>query len=183
MKKRIRKKKEAKPKLIKKIDYTKLKQSAYEFIVVQGHTQKDTAEKLGVSEVTLSNWARDGGWRDLRKSRQSTATTSTENLKKIISLLSERRLVIEEQITAAMIEGDNDTQLELRKQAGALSDEISKYNKTLLTIKKDTRLTLGIFIDVMDSIFETMRQENEALWEQTIDFQQYLIRRKSNELG
>lgn len=167
----------------KRIDYEKFRQSAYELVVIQGHTQKEAAELLGISAVSMSEWAREGNWRQLRKGRQSSASTSAENLKQIISLLAERRLVIESQITEAIRDDDKELELELRKQATALSDEMSKHNKTLITTQKESRVTLGVYIDVMDDIFSTMRSDNEALWEQTIEFQQTLIRKKTNELG
>ncbi len=166
-----------------KTDYRKLRQSAYELVVVQGYTQKAAAETLGVSEVTMSDWSKSDNWRGLKAGRQSTVSTSVNNIKKIINLLSERRLTIEEMITEAIASGDKEQELDLRKQAGALSDEISKHNKTLLTIQKENRVTLGVYIDVMEDIFETMRAENENLWEQTVDFQTCLIRKKTNELG
>ena len=166
-----------------KTDYGKLRQSAYELVVVQGYTQKAAAEMLGVSEVTMSDWAKSDNWRDIKAGRQSTISTSVQNIKQIIKLLSERRLTLEELITDAIATGNKEQELDLRKQAGALSDEISKHNKTLLTIQKENRVTLGVYIDVMEDIFETMREENENLWKQTVDFQNYLIRKKTNELG
>ncbi len=185
MKKRTKNKQARNTEKVRKTqaDYGKLRQSAYEFVVIQGYTQKDTADILGVSEVTMSGWATEGNWKDLRRGRQSTAATSTDNLKQIISLLSERRLTLETLITDAIAVGDKETELDLRKQALALSDEISKHNKTLLTIQKESRVTLGVYIDVMDDIFNCLRIENEKLWEQTIDFQTYLIRKKTTELG
>jgi len=59
---------------------------------------------------------------------------------------------------------------------------MSKMNKTLITMDK-TNYTLGVFIDVMDEIFNAMRQFDEALWEKTIEFQSNIVRRKTNELG
>lgn len=182
MKKRV-KKKQARNTGKTQNDYAKLRQSAYELVVIQGHTQKDAADRLGVSEVTMSGWATGGKWKELRRGRQSTTATSTDNLKQIITLLSERRLTLETLITDAITVGDKETELDLRKQALALSDEISKHNKTLLTVQKESRVTLGIYIDVMDDIFNCLRLENETLWEKTIEFQTYLIRKKTNELG
>lgn len=183
MKKRLKKKNPVHKKTATKPDYSKLRQSAYELVVVQGYTQKEAAAMLGVSEVSMSGWATEDNWRTLRKGRQSTVSTSVDNIKQIIKLLSERRLVLEEMITDAFDTGEKELELDLRKQAGALSDEISKHNKTLLTIQKENRVTLGVYIDVMEDIFNNMRLENEALWEQTIEFQTYLIRKKTNDLG
>lgn len=164
-------------------ELNKLKLSAYELVVIQDYTQKEAANILGVSEVTMSQWACDGQWRNEKKARQSTSTISTDNLKKIILLLSDRRLEIEDQINDAIRRGDSDMELELRKQASSVSDEISKHNKTLQTIQKESKVTLGIYIDVMDDIFDQLRNEDPELWEKTIEFQGTLIRKKTNELG
>lgn len=131
----------------------------------------------------MSQWANEGQWRKEKKARQSTASVSTDNLKKIILLLSDRRLEIEDQINESIKAGDSALELELRKQASSVSDEISKHNKTLQTIQKESKVTLGIYIDVMDDIFDHLRNEDPELWEKTIEFQTTLIRKKTNELG
>ena len=90
---------------------------------------------------------------------------------------------IEREIEFAQLEQDGEKELELRKKAVALSDEISKQNKTLLNIDKENRITLGVYIDVMDDIFSAMRSMDEKLYMKTIDFQTQLIRLKTQELG
>ena len=97
--------------------------------------------------------------------------------------MSDRRLEIEDQINESIKAGDSALELELRKQASSVSDEISKHNKTLQTIQKESKVTLGIYIDVMDDIFDHLRNEDPELWEKTIEFQTTLIRKKTNELG
>ena len=166
-----------------KADYTKLRRAAYELIVEQGKTQKEAAAALGVTEATISSWAMEGDWRGLRKSRQSATSTARENIIRIISLLSEKRLELEAEISEAADTGDTKRELELRAEASSISLDMAYQNKALADLNKDTEVTLGIFVDVFDEIFSALRQQEPALFEKTIPFQTAYLRRKSNELG
>jgi len=166
-----------------KKEYEKLRRAAYEYVVVQDYTQTETAEMLGVSEKTVSEWARAGGWRELRKARQSAVSTANNNLKCIISLLSEQRLTIEQEIHEAQFAGDKDRELELRYKASAISDDVSKLNKALKDNDKSNGITLGLYIDVMDDIFNNLHIFDTELYEQTLEFQSMLIKKKTIELG
>ncbi len=171
----------------KKKEYEKLKRSAYEYVVVQDYTQAEAAEMLGVSEKTLSDWARSGGWRDLRKARQSAVSTAN-------TLLSEQRLRIEQEIRDAQHAGDKETELKLRKEASVISDDISKINKSLKDNEKSNGITLGLYIDIMDNIFNNLRASDLKircpkcgteidLFSETLEFQAMLIQKKTIELG
>lgn len=166
-----------------KADYVKLRRAAYELVVEQGKNQKEAAALTGVSEKTLSEWAVEGDWRELRRGRQSSASTARENITRMISLLSERRLVLEEQIYDAQQEGSKETEMLLRGAAAQLSQEMACQNKALAELNKDKQVTLGVFVDVFDEIFAAMRTHDPKLFERTIDFQTTFLRRKSNELG
>ena len=166
-------------------DYYKLRQAAFELVVVQGRSQKEASETLGISENTLSKWANDdqeGKWKDLREARQQCASTDAENTRQLLRLLSKQRLDIEGQIQDAVITEDADLEGMLRRKASGLSDEMSKINKTLQSFDKKS-YTLGSYIDVMDDIFSSMRSFDELLWLQSIQFQTQHIRSVSNKLG
>ena len=170
---------------LSRLDYEKLRRAAYEYVVVQGYDQNQVAEMLKVTPVTVSNWANtgpEGRWLDLRKARMQCTSTDTDNIRKLIRVMSEQRLQIEESILDAQKDGDIKEEIRLRSEASRLSDEMSKMNKTLITLDK-SNYSLGTFIDVMDEIFNSLRQFDEALWEKTIDFQSNIVRRKTNELG
>ncbi len=169
-------------KQLSKAVYDKLKRTAYEYVVVQGMSQKETAALLDITEATLSKWAKEENWKDQRKDRQQCISTDADNLKKLLRVMSQQRLELEEQILDAQKTGDTKEEVRLRKEARALSDEMAKQNKTLLSLDK-TNYTLGVFIDVMDEVFNAMRQYDEDLWQRTIDFQSVLVRRKTNELA
>jgi len=166
-------------------DYAKLKRAAYEYIVIQGKSLDETAELLSVSKVSLSNWGNESEptWIDQRKARQQCFTTDSANTRNIIRLLSERRLELETEIIKARRSGDKAEELNLREEARGISDEISKHNKTLLNLDKENRVTLGVYIDVMEGIFNDLRTFNEDLFLKTVDFQSQHIRKKMIELG
>ncbi len=177
-----------------KKEYEKIKRAAYEYVVVQDYTQEEAAEMLGVSPKTVSGWARTGGWRDLRKARQSAVSTANNNLKNIISLLSEERLRIEQEIHEAQRTEKKDLELKLRKEASVISDDISKINKSLKDNDKANGITLGLYIDIMDNIFNNMRAADLKircpkcgteidLFSETLEFQAMLIQKKTIELG
>jgi DNA-binding XRE family transcriptional regulator len=48
-----------------KSDYRALRKQAYEMVVLQGSTHRDAAQALGVSEQSISAWAKNGNWRDI----------------------------------------------------------------------------------------------------------------------
>lgn len=169
-------------KQLSKATYDKLKRTAYEYIVVQGQSQKETASILDITEATISKWAQEGKWKDSRKDRQQCHSTDADNIKKLLRVMSQQRLELEESILDAQKVGDSKEEIRLRKEARALSDEMSKQNKTLLTLDK-SNYTLGVFIDVMDEVFNSLRVYDENLWARTIDFQATLIRKKTIEIG
>lgn len=171
---------------VQKPDYTKLRHTAYEYVVEKGKTQKEVAALLGITEKTISEWANDGkedNWRELRKTRQSAASTARENIQRLISLLSEKRLNIEYAINEAIDAGDTESEIRLRRDAGRISNDMAYQNKALTELNKEKGATLGIYVDVFDDIFSSLRSYNFDLFEQTIEFQTVHLRRKSSELG
>ena len=184
----MKKKKSIKPKpdrkkQLPKQEYDKLKYSAYELVVIQGYTQKRTAETLGVTEQTISAWAIEEDWRNQREGRQQDYKTDVANVKQIIRLTSKRRLDLELEIHDAQKLGDDKLEKELRKESLQIGDELSKLTKTLAGLEKDNKYTLGEFINVMDDIFTNMRQFDEDLFVKTIPFQTYYVRKRTQELG
>ncbi len=170
-------------KQLKKKEYEKLKHSFYELVVVQGHSQKDACEVLGISTVTGSKWAQDGSFKKLREGRQQDYRTDVDNIRQLIRIQSQKKLIVEERITDAQISGDTEEEERLRKVSLGIADEMSKLTKTLQGIEKDQKYSLGEFINVMDDIFTAMREYDLDLFNKTIPFQGYIVRKKTNELG
>lgn len=183
MKKRKKPTKKPAPEASPKPDYDKLRRSAYQLVVLKGHSQKEVAEILGVSEVTMSNWSTEGKWREERKGRMLCHSTDTANSKQLLWLVADKRLELEMQAIEASKAGDKDLEMSIRREAKKLSDEAAAITKQMEKLDKDNRISLGVYIDVMDDIFNALRLANEDLFNLTVDFQALHIRRKTIELG
>jgi hypothetical protein len=97
-------------------------------------------------------------------------------------LLSERRLSVEHRINDAIAAGNTDEVIALRKEASGLSAEMAFQNKALADLNKEN-IALGVYVDVFDDIFTSMRAYDPGLFEKTIEFQTMHLRRKNSELG
>lgn len=171
-----------------KKDYNKLRKSAYEMFMEQGKQQKDIATTLGLSEQTISKWVNDHGWKAQRTARSVNPRARTENIRTIIEMLSERRLKLFKDIadleTVEKKSKDQYQQLiDLRDEAAGIDDSISKWNKTLANLDKENRISLGVYLDVMDDIFDAMRQSDINLYRTTVDFQEQHIQIITQRLG
>ena len=62
--------------------------------------------------------------------------------------------------------------LELRKECASIDDAIAKWNKRIENLIKGTKITLSMYIEVMESIFEALRLKDEKLYILTLDFQE-----------
>ena len=51
------------------------------------YTQKEIADKVGVSENTMSAWVNDGNWDDMRKSQNTTNATIIRDLQKALDAM------------------------------------------------------------------------------------------------
>jgi flagellar hook-basal body complex protein FliE len=163
-------------------EYEKLKRTAFEYVVIQGLDQKETAILLKLSEQTMSAWAREDKWKEQREARMQSSFTEVDNLRKLINSLSRQRLELEDDITDAIKAKDSKLESSLRKQAAGLSDEMSKLNKTLTNMDKGS-YSLGTFIDIMDEVFSELREHDPELWEQTLEFQSIIVRKKTLLIG
>lgn len=161
----------------------KEKKIAKELYVEQGKSGKEIAVTIGVQEVTVSRWVTEGGWKGLRDAKLNSSASRLENVKKVISDLTEQRLDINEQIKAARSAGDKALEFDLNKMAVSMDDGISKWNKTLSNLDKSSRITLTIYLEVMQDIFDTMRLKDEKLHTRTLDFQEMHVQFISKKLG
>lgn len=134
-----------------------------------GMTGKEIASELGVTEKTVSNWVNNHGWKNERNARIASSANQTENIRKIIAELAEDRIELTRKLR---IESKEDKPEDLRKQIAGIDDAISKWNKTLMNIDKENKLSLSVYIAVMEQIFEAMLRYDPALHANTIQFQE-----------
>lgn len=57
-----------------------LKALAFELFMNTDFSQKEIADKIGVSEVTISKWKSDGSWEDLKGAETITSKKITSNI-------------------------------------------------------------------------------------------------------
>ena len=180
--------------------YKKLKIEAKRLFVTDGLTASEISIRLGISKKTMSIWVNENeqAWKKEREARMQSTTKQGDNIRAIISELSERRLAIMRQVEeietkianltgkgkdAEIIDMRNQV-LDLRKQSVNIADETSKWNKALNeSYKGSNRITLSIYLEVMDSIFDYLRKWNPDIYNQTIDFQEQLLNEQSRILG
>ncbi|MBX7204158.1 MAG: helix-turn-helix domain-containing protein [Bacteroidia bacterium] len=153
-------------------DTKKLKKAAEIMFIEQGKQQKEIAQTLGVSEKTLSNWAKAGKWKEKRIARMNSAEKRTEDIKQVIGSITERRLEIAREIVEAKSAGDKKLVAALQIEAVAIGQEVAMYSKALQVVEKDNKPTLAMYLQIMDEIFRAMQAFSPSLHLQTLDFQE-----------
>ena len=150
----------------------KEKKLAHILFVEQGKDACEISPLIKVSEVTLSKWVREGGWKAERDARNSSPHLSIGNIKKIMGSLGEDRLRLTKDLRQAEANIDTDGATEFRKQISRVDDAISKWNKALGTMDKESRVSLSSYLWVMEEIFQAMRGFNLDLYMKSLDFQE-----------
>lgn len=166
------------------------KKIAKELYINQNKSPEEIAQKTGVNSRTVQRWIKDGHWKKLRDAKANGSPQRIERTQLVVDSLTDRRiqLVKEEKIARKAYEemdelGDYEelkekkavlrTELEvLRAEAASIDDAISKWNKRIENLNKEGKITLALYIEVMERIFEALRTVNEPLYLQTLDFQE-----------
>lgn len=140
--------------------------------VEQGKSAKDIAVLLNVTEATLSKWVVKGNWRGLRAARIGTPVVRTDNIKQIINQLTDDRIAYSQELREAEQSKDAPLVMELFKRIANIDDAVSKWNKTLTNIDKDSKISLSTYLQVMEMIFDELKKFDEALYIKMLDFQE-----------
>ena len=160
------------------------KKLAYIYYVEKYKTAKETAVLSNVSEKTVNDWVSKHKWKELRESQLNSSKNQINQIKELISVLTQRRLKIETQISQAeSAKGKNVDNSEyiaaLHEQCIRIGDDVSKWNKTLQNMDESNRISLGLYLEIMDDIFTTMQKTNPELHAKTLDFQTELVQTAS----
>jgi uncharacterized protein YjcR len=140
-------------------------------LFLQGKNQKEIARLVNVQEKTMGEWVKKYAWKEERDARLNNAKSQAESLKILIGKLTERRLDLIRTMDQAQKDDDDEKYDALETKASRIADEISKYNKTLLTLDKENRISLSVYLDVMESIFKAIQVFDAELYMKLIDFQ------------
>ena len=141
-------------------------------LYIQGKTQKEISGLVNVQEKTIGDWVRKYGWKAERDARISSTKSQTANIKAIISSMAEERIAIHNDILKAKEANNRDELERLQKEASVIDDGVSKWNKTLENMDKENRISLPVYLDVMDDIFKALQNTSPKIFMQTLDFQE-----------
>lgn len=161
----------------------KERKTAYILFVNEGKSRKEISQLLGVSEHTVGTWVNKFNWIKERTARNASSSRRTENIKAIITSLSEERIDLTNKVNASEQKGNNEAITELRSQISRVDDSVSKWNRTLMTIENENKITLAVYLAVMEMIFSRMRLVNTKLYIATLDFQEQHVHQVTSELG
>ena len=163
---------------------------AKELYTNQNKTPEEIAHKTGVTLRTVQRWIKDGNWKKLRDAKANGSPQRIERTQLVVDSLTDRRIQLIKDETKARKEleeleelGDYEELKEekailrvkvetLRAEAASIDDAISKWNKRIENLNKEGKITLSIYMEVMERIFEALRLSNEPLYMQTLDFQE-----------
>jgi transposase len=150
------------------------KKIAKVFYVEQAKEAKEISKLLNVSEPTLSKWVNENNaaWKRERNARMSNPSVRTDNIKQIINDLSEQRITLGGQLKQAEFNNDLEEITRLRESIARIDDAVSKWNKTLTSIDKESQVTLSVYLAVMEMLFDALKAFDEKLFFQTLDFQE-----------
>lgn len=150
-------------------------------LFLQGKTQKEVAKLVGVQEKTVNTWCNAYNWKEERNARYNGGKERVEMLKELIGKLTEERLSIMRDYQDAVKYNEAKKVTELNKKAVSIADEVSKYNKALENLDSENRISLSVYLEVMDSIFKALEADNPKLFINLIDFQEKHISEIANK--
>lgn len=147
-------------------------------------TAKEVAERVGVSEKTIGDWVDKHNWKALRDAKNSSPAKRINNIKQIISTMSDEWLSVDREVKKLEATGgDPKVIAELRTRIKSIDDAVSKWNKTLENIEKDSNVSLSTYLYVMEDVFDSLAQYNRDLYIKLVDFQEHHINKVSIKLG
>ena len=145
--------------------------------------QNEIARIVCVQEKTIGDWIKKFSWKQERDARFNGAKNQTQQIKKLIGILTDERISLIKEIEDSKHLKNVDETKNLQKRANEIADEVSKYNKTLLTLDKENRISLAVYIDVMESIFKSIQKYNPKLYMELLTFQEEHLSEISLKLG
>ena len=148
-----------------------------------GKSQKDIARIIGVQEKTVSGWVTKYGWKNEREARYLGKRSQEDNLRNLVSQMAGKAIRLESELETERINGNTDKVLILQSEITRVSDSASKWNKQLESISKENKVSLTTYLDVMDKIFEGIRQYSPKLYMDLVEFQEEHLSEISLKIG
>ncbi len=163
--------------------------------IEQGKSNKEIAEKLGVQEKTVGSWVKKYGWKKERDARENNVDSRIQNIKAVIDDIitdrSDARLYLrklklelrDDKFSEDEAKEQREKISQLKKDIVGYDDSISKWNKTLENFNKENRVSLAVYLHVMDEIFKDLQAHNQTIYLKTLDFQEQHLSKVSIQLG
>lgn len=163
----------------------KEKAQAKMLFIELGKPQKVIASMLGVSEKTISRWATDDKWNSERTARQMATKNIKINGRLAMSNLSQILIDLQQQRAKEFAKDQPDKGVIQTLDAAILSytHGIAQAGAQVGKIMEDSKITLAVYLQVMDEIFNTLLAEDSKLHSLTIDFQERHIQFICKKLG
>lgn len=167
---------------------------AYNWYVKDHKTAKEIAQKTGRTEKTIGNWVKKFGWKKQRDAMINSSNAQRDRINDILSEYAEQTLVTIKQIKETkdkLQKAKNEKEAkklkdrinELLSEQSRIDDGASKWRKQLQDIDKENRISLSVYLEVMDDLFENMRIYDDKLHQKSVDFQQHHLTTISLKLG
>jgi hypothetical protein len=138
----------------------------------QFKNQNEIARIVSVQEKTIGDWIKKFGWKKERDARFNGSKNQINSIKKLIGILTDERIALIREIDESKHLKQPEETKKLQKRANEIADEVSKYNKTLLTLDKENRISLAVYLDVMEDLFKSIQKFNPKIYMQLLTFQE-----------
>lgn len=148
------------------------KKIAYDFYVNKKSTAEYAAEKAKVTPKTVGAWINKFGWKEQRNARANSTRERLDRINQVTDDMAEQRLRLFKEIKEAKEVGDQKLAASLQKEAVQIDDAIAKWNKRVENLEKEGRVSLTVYLEVMDRIFNSLQVYNADLFMKTLDFQE-----------
>jgi len=148
-------------------------------------SQKEIAEIVGVTEKTVSRWAIDGGWENERNARLMSNDSIKRNGKMAMDNNFQILLELQEKrrMEMAKPQPDKIAIRDIDKEILGYTHAIAQAKNSVEEILSQSKITLILYLQVMDDIFNALKLEEPKIHAQTLDFQERHIQYIAKKLG
>lgn len=173
------------------------KERAYRMYVKEHRTAKEVSKRTGVTEKTIGIWVKKHGWKKQRNAEVNSAKAQQNRINEILGEYAEQTLYyiqenkkLKVKISNAIANNNTDAlkifseQLnDNNSELARIDDGSSKWRKQLTDLDKENRISLSVYLEVMDDLFENMRAFDDKLYSNSLDFQEKHLTTISIKLG
>lgn len=148
-----------------------------------GMSQKEISNILSVSEKTISKWANEDNWKAAQTAHLTSNDTVLENGKTAIANLSDILLDLQKERKQWKEVGNKEEVASIDSRIMSISDAIAKTTASINKFEKTNAISFVSYLNVMQSIFKSLLNENPKLHSLTLDFQESHIQEMAKKLA